>query len=372
MPIDTPTVAAEPLPESPLPRPAPAGQAPEFPGCHTITLKREDLLDYDGRFEYWDGDTETAWVVSEPTSATHEQPSQRLAGLGQIIAGVRGSPIECYGTMDLLLRNERGGKWRIMQADQSVYLHPARARLPVDAMEIGRHDYPDVVLEVDHTTDVRRGKLGLYETWGFPEVWVDTPETGYAAKRPAGVSPGMTIYLLDGGVYRTAGQSRAFPGWTAAELHTAFNEEMLSPETSRVLRRVGRALGVREGTGPDDTPWLRMERHESRVEGYADGRIEGRAEGHAAGHAEGHAEGRAEGHAEGRVEGRAEGRVEGERALLVRLATRRFGAGTGERLAALLARIDDPARLAGIGDRIVECATGAELLARVEAPGSRG
>ena len=321
-------------------------------GCHTITLKRDDLLDHDGRFEYWDGDTETAWVVSEPTSATHEQPSQRLAGLGQIVAGVRGSPIECYGTMDLLLRNEHGEKWRIMQADQSLYLHPARARLPVDAMEIGEHDYPDVVLEVDHTTDVRRGKLGLYEAWGFPEIWVDTPESGYAVKRPAGVSSGMTIYLLEGGVYRTAGQSRAFPGWTAVELHTAFNEEMLSPETSRVLRRVGRALGVREGTGPDDTPWLRMERHESRVEGYAEGRTEG--------------------HAAGRAEGRAAGRAEGEKALLVRLATRRFDAGTAERLAALLARIDDPARLAGIGDRIVECATGAELLARVEAPGSRG
>ena len=206
-------------------------------------------------------------------------------------------------------------------------------------MEIGGHDYPDVVLEVDHTTDVRRGKLGLYEAWGFPEVWVDTPESGYAVKRPAGVSPGMTIYLLEGGVYRRAGQSRAFPGWTAEEIHTALNEEALSPETSGVLRRVGRALGVREGTGPDDTPWLRMERHESRVEGYAEGRIEGRAE--------------------------------GEKALLVRLATRRFGAGTGERLAAMLARIDDPARLAGVGDRIVECATGAELLARVEAPGSQ-
>ena len=238
--------------------------------------------------------------------------------------------------MDLLLRNERGEKWRIMQADQSVYLHPGRARLPVDAMEIGEHDYPDVVLEVDHTTDVRRGKLGLYETWGFPEIWVDTPESGYAAKRPAGLSPGVTIYLLEGGMYRPAVCSRAFPGWTAAEIHKAFNEETLSPETSRVLRRVGRALGAREGTGPDDTPWLRMERHESRVEGYA------------------------------------EGRAEGEKALLIRLATRRFDAGTAQRLAALLSRIDDPARLAEIGDRIVECATGAELLARVEALGSRG
>ena len=343
MPDDTATVAAEPTSRSPLRQPAPTGQAPEFPGCHPITLKREDLLDHDGRFEYWDADTETAWVVSEPTSATHEQPSQRLAGLGQVIAGVRGSPIECYGTMDLLLRNERGEKWRIMQADQSVYLHPGRVRLPVDAMEIGEHHYPDVVLEVDHTTDVRRGKLGLYEAWGFPEVWVDTPESGYAAKRPAGLTPGLTIYLLEGDVYRTAEQSRAFPGWTAEEIHRALNEEMPSPETSRVLRRVGRVLGLRGGTGPDDTPWLRMERHESRVEGYA----------------------------EGRIEGRVEGRAEGERSLLLRQAERRFGTGTAERLAVLLSRIGDPNRLAEAGDSIVDCSTGAELLARVEALGSR-
>ena len=304
----------------------PARQTPEFPGCHTIPLKREDLPDHDGRFEYWDGDAETAWVVSEPTSATHEQPSSRLAGLSHIIAGVRGAPIECYGTMDLLLRNERGEKWRIIQADQSVYLHPWRARLPTDAMEIGWHDRPDVVLEVDHTTDVRRGKLGLYESWGFPEVWVDVPEAGYAVRRPAGLSPGLTIHLLEDGGYVTGAHSRAFPGWSAAEIHTALNEEALSVETSRVLRRVGRTLGARAGTGPDDTPWLRMERQESR----------------------------------------AEGRVEGQRALLVGLAARRFDAGTARRLSALLDRIEDSSRLAEVGDRIVDCATGAELLERVE------
>ena len=57
-----------------------ARTAPEFPGCRPITLLRCDLDDYDGRFEYWDGDTETAWV-SEPTSDTHEISSHRLAGL---------------------------------------------------------------------------------------------------------------------------------------------------------------------------------------------------------------------------------------------------------------------------------------------------
>ena len=309
------------------PRTRTGAPAPEFPGCHPISLKREDLADYDGRFEYWDGDTETAWVVSEPTSATHEQPSARLAGLGQVIAGVRGAPIECFGTMDLLLRNERGEKWRIMQADQSVYLRPWRARLPVDAMEIGWHDRPDVVLEVDHTTDVRRGKLGLYEAWGFPEVWVDVPEALYAVKRPAGLSPGLTIHLLEDGRYRPATRSLAFPGWSAAEIHAALGEPAMSVETSRVLRRVGRALGAREGTGPDDTPWLRMEREESR----------------------------------------AEGRAEGERALLVRQATRRFGPATANRLSALLLAVGDPDSLARVADWIVDCATDTELIDRVEA-----
>ena len=100
-----------------------------------------------------------------------------LAGLSHVIAGVRGSPIECYGTMDLLLRNERGEKWRIMQADQSVYLHPGQARLPTDAMEIGWHDRPDVVLEVDHTTDVRGGKLGAVRERGA------SPKCGWTCRR---------------------------------------------------------------------------------------------------------------------------------------------------------------------------------------------
>lgn len=230
-------------------------RAPEFPGCRPIPLKREELSGYDGRFEYWDGNTETAWVVSEPTSATHEQPSTRLAGLGHVIAGVRGAPIECFGTMDLLLRNAQGEKWRIMQADQTVYLHPWRARLPTDAMEIGHHHRPDVVPEVDRTTGVRRGKLWLYESRGFPEVWVDVPEAEYAVRRSAGLSPGLTIHLLDDdGAWRTAARSRAFPGWTADEIHTALNEAALSVETSRVLRRVGGALGERQAPDPTTHP----------------------------------------------------------------------------------------------------------------------
>ena len=137
-----------------LENPGSVGEAPEFPGCRPITITREEIETHEGRIEFWDADTEIAWMVREPNGAAHEQPSQRLAGLGQLIAAVRGSPIECFGTMDLLLRNERGEKWRIMQADQSVYLRPGRDRLPDPAgMVVGEHDFPDVVVEVDHTTD---------------------------------------------------------------------------------------------------------------------------------------------------------------------------------------------------------------------------
>lgn len=42
---------------------------------------------------------------------------------------------------------------------------------------------------------------------------------------------------------------------------------MTEPATDRVLDRVGRALGEREGTGPDAMPWLRRHREEARSEG---------------------------------------------------------------------------------------------------------
>ena len=69
-----------------------------------------------------------------------------------------------------------------------------------------------------------------------------------------------------------------------------------------------------------------------------------------------------------RAEGRAEGLERGiaaERDLLRRQAARKFDAGTAERLAGLLSRIDDPERLAEAGDWIIECASGDELIARV-------
>jgi Uma2 family endonuclease len=239
-----------------------------------VHLPRAELERFDRRLEYWDAATETAWVC-EPVTAYHERPARLLGRLAERIAQVRGSRIECYGSMDLLLRDDRGEPQCVMQADESLYLHPDRSRLPGAAMVIGEDDFPDVVLEVDHTTDARRRKLGQYEAWGFPEVWIEVPEAR-TASRPRSRRSALTIYLLVDGAYRTSAASRAFPGWTAVEIHAALNEETFSAETSAVLERVGAVLGEREGTGPDDDPLLGSQRRLSHAEGRAEGRTEGR------------------------------------------------------------------------------------------------
>ena len=71
--------------------------------------------------------------------------------------------------------------------------------------------------------------------------------------------------------------------------------------------------------------------------------------------------------AEGREAGRAEARAE-ERALLRRQAVRRFGDDVAARLAGdpWLEGVDDAERLVEVADWIVDCATGAELIARLE------
>ena len=78
---------------------------------------------------------------------------------------------------------------------------------------------------------------------------------------------------------------------------------------------------------------------------------------------EGRQEGREEGRQEGRGLGIEQGRAE-ERALLCRQVARKFDAGTAERLSGVLNGLADPERLAEVGEWIIECETGAELLDR--------
>ena len=254
----------------PLPRPGPPLEQLDFDDAYRrFHLPPEALEEYEGRLEFWDGDTNTALEVREPPSPYHERPSQRLAALAERIAQVRGHPIQCFGTMDLMLPKPDGQPGRLMQADQSLYLHPHRANIVgPKAMVVGENHYPDVVLEVDLTTDVRRHKLKLYEAWGFPELWVDVPEKAWRPRKPRCT----TIYLLDDGVLQEAEESRAFPGWRAEDIHVALNEEQLSEQTVATLERIGTVLGEQGGTGPDDDPLLRSQREQARREGHRAGR----------------------------------------------------------------------------------------------------
>ena len=246
---------------------APASAAPPlaFPGCTPRRLTRREIETWEGRLEFWDAATEIAWVA-EPVTPYHERPSRRLAALVDRIAAERGSAIECYGSMGLVQRDPDGAARRILEADEAVYVHPRRARLPgPKALVVGEDDFPDVVLEVDHTTDVRRGKLGLYEAWGLPEVWVEVPDdkTAPPARRRRA---GLTIHRFAAGAYHPSAASAAFPGWTADEIHVSLNETALSERTFAALHRVGAALGARDGTGPDDDPMLRWHRRQGRAE----------------------------------------------------------------------------------------------------------
>ena len=250
---------------------SPAYRDEDFPGCVSFHLSASEIDHYEGRLEFWDGATETAWKIPE-TPIQHEGPSRALTQLATRIEMLRGSRIACYGSSDLVYLDASGRKRWLMQAHELLYLYPDRVRLEGPAIYVDADPLPDVVLEVDHATDVRRRKLGIYKESGFPEVWVLVPwESSVRA-------PGLTIHARCDAEYREETASRAFPGWRTEEIHLALTEERWSEKARRAVERTAGAMGAREGTGPEDDPlmrsYLRRVRAEARAVGLESARSE--------------------------------------------------------------------------------------------------
>lgn len=243
----------------------------DFPGCESFQLPAREVDLYDGRLEFWDGRTETAFRACD-VSPQHEGPSRLLVQMATRVAVLRGSPIRCFGSSALARLDERGRKRWLMEADEVLYLHAPRLRFSGSVIDVDADPLPDVVLEVDHTTDVRRRKLGIYMECGFPEIWVLVPWASSRRER------GLAIHVRGESGYRDSPESIAFPGWKAEEIRLALTEEPLSGRAWRALERVAFAMGTREGTGPENDPLMRSVTRKAESRGVAEGHAQGQLE----------------------------------------------------------------------------------------------
>ena len=161
---------------------------------------------------------------------------------------------------------------------------------------------------------------------------------------------------------------QAFADWLAALLRRLEGDAAPAPAPAHVglnLEEVKMTLEERVAEWPK--PYIRQGREEGIGLGRAEGISLGRAEGISVGREEGIGLGRAEGITLGREEGLRAGLAH-ERQLLRRLAAARFDTATADRLGQALAAEMDPERLVEVGEAIVRCTTGDELLRETGIP----
>ena len=262
---------------------------PDFPGCAPVPMTVEQFRSYDGRVEYWSRDRGMAWILRD-ASPDHESAGSILPALITRMSMERGSTIRCWGALRMVVCDRFSQLSEGMHPDQSIYLRPERWTPSGRETVIGEDPPPDIVLETDHTTDVRRKKLGVYRRWRVPELWVETPDAP-TPSRPRGLAVGLSIYVLQGKRYVQKTESAALPSWRADQIHRALNEPTPSAQTIEDVMRVGRLLGDSDGTGPMDdvqiAGYMRRAHEVGQQAGYGDGHRAGLSEGRAEGQAEG-------------------------------------------------------------------------------------
>ncbi len=137
----------------------------------------------------------------------------------------------------------------------------------------------------------------------------------------------------------------AFSAWVDALLLPRTRTETAADPLTRIKEaRTMLAERVQEWT----REWLEQSRTEGREQGRTEGREQGRTEG------------REQALAESRQQALA-----AERTLLRRQATRKFEATTADQLAGAIADLNDPERLAEVGEAIIDCNTASALIERI-------
>ncbi len=178
-----------------------------------------------------------------------------------------------------------------------------------------------------------------------------------AAARMQAMAAWLPQVLPDRDVRREFGASVA--AWLAATMPRLF-----SSAADEEIESI--ALGLFEEEDEMTTLHLRAKEWEAEWlrQGIAQGMERGLEQGMERGMAQGVERGLAQGMERGLAQGMERGLAQ-ERALLREQAARKFGAAVGEELARRLESASDPEALRDIGVLIIDCADGAELLARV-------
>jgi Uma2 family endonuclease len=155
--------------------------------------RRNPRLSYDcGRLE----------VVS-PTR-WHESYDRLIDGFVREFCEAHGLEVEAYGQATWKLKAVGKGS----EGDCCYYIQNARKVIGKDEIPLESNPPPDIVVEIDLTTDSRR-KFGIYAGLGVPEIWIFDGKSFY-------------FYELVDAKYREIPASKCLPGLTGAPMLEAF------------------------------------------------------------------------------------------------------------------------------------------------------
>lgn len=152
-------------------------------------------------------------------SLRHESPNRTLAQLVEILAEETGQDVWRAGSTTF----KRHDLLKGIEADSSFYLQNVEAVFGKTKLELPNDPPPDLVIEVDVSSD-SLDKEPILAALGVPEVW------RYDETR-------LSFLLLQAGIYQEATHSTAFP-FLSATTATQFLQESQVLKSTVWARRV--------------------------------------------------------------------------------------------------------------------------------------